>query len=159
MKKLKNIILILAAATLIAPSALATLPAVTAYADDNVKVVDTPDETSGYDVNANAAIAIDANSGKIFYAKNVNQNLGIASETKLLTCYLAYKAVKNGTAKWEDTVEVDSATSKLSLNNDLSNVPLYDDGTTYTLKSLVEAALIASANACASAIEIGRAHV
>lgn len=38
-----------------------------------------------YDAPAKAAIAIDPDSGKILYAKNVDEPLGIASTTKLVT--------------------------------------------------------------------------
>lgn len=92
------------------------------------------------------AIAIDVDSGKIFYEKDSDTVAGIASMTKLVSIYVLLDAVKEGKVKWEDPVAIPDFLIPLSQNWELSNVPLYA-GTTYTVKDLYEASLIASANA------------
>ncbi|MDR0847184.1 MAG: serine hydrolase [Lactobacillales bacterium] len=128
-------------------------PITAAFAADAPKVSPTPTDTSGVDIAASAAIAIDANTGKILYAKNVDEARGIASESKLITAYLVYKAVKEGKISWDDEVSINDATQKLSRNNNLSNVVLYTD-VQYKVSDLLDAALIASANAAAQALAI-----
>src|SRR5699024_12737404 len=51
-------------------------------------------ETLGLHVDA--AILIDAETGKILYAENIDQPLGIASMTKMMTEYLLSKPSKEG---------------------------------------------------------------
>lgn len=100
------------------------------------------------DIDASAAIAIDADSGKIMYAKNADQSLPVASMSKLLTVYLLRQAIKQGKVKWTDTISPSKSMAALSQNRDLSNVPLRTDAK-YTVKELYQATLIYSADAAA----------
>lgn len=59
-----------------------------------------------YDAPAKAAIAIDPDSGKILYAKNADEAARHASTTKLITAYMTLDAIKKGTLKWDDKVEM-----------------------------------------------------
>lgn len=97
------------------------------------------------------AIAVDVDSGKIFYEKDSTQPAGIASMTKLVSVYVLLDAIKEGKVKWEDAVAIPEYLIPLSQNWELSNVPLYAN-TTYTVKDLYEASLIASANAAVIAL-------
>ncbi|WP_125708692.1 serine hydrolase [Lacticaseibacillus porcinae] len=108
--------------------------------------VTTQAATSSVDIDASAALAIEAKTGKVLYAKNTNQTLPIASMTKMLGIYLVREAIQSGQLKWTDTVTPTASIAKLSQNSDLSNVPLQTDGK-YTIKQLYEASLIYSANA------------
>jgi D-alanyl-D-alanine carboxypeptidase (penicillin-binding protein 5/6) len=98
------------------------------------------------DIDASAALAIEAKTGKILYAKNADQALPIASMTKLLGIYLVQQAVAQGRLSWTTTLTPDANLYTLSQNHDLSNVPLRQDGQ-YTVKALYQASLIYSANA------------
>lgn len=104
--------------------------------------------TDSLNVDAKAAIAIDAKSGKVLYSKNANQVLPIASMTKLITVYLLLQAIHNGKVKWTDRVTPDKEIYKISQNNKLTNVPLRQDKS-YTVRQLYQATLIYSANAAA----------
>ena len=97
-------------------------------------------------LNVKAAIAVDADTGKIFYEQNSGEALGIASMTKLVSVYLVLEAVKAGKMAWTDTVPVSDYFINLSQNFALSNVALYA-GVNYTVQDLYQASLIASANA------------
>ncbi|MEY9980404.1 D-alanyl-D-alanine carboxypeptidase family protein [Lysinibacillus sp. RC79] len=102
-------------------------------------------------LHVDAAILIDADSGKILYEQNADTSLGIASMTKMMTEYLLLDAIDAGTVKWDQEYHVTDYTYKMSQNRALSNVPLRRDGT-YKIKELYEAMAIYSANAATVAI-------
>ncbi|MEO4055653.1 D-alanyl-D-alanine carboxypeptidase family protein [Solibacillus sp. CAU 1738] len=102
-------------------------------------------------LTVDAAILIDADSGKILYEQNANTPLGIASMTKMMTEYLLLDAIKAGTITWDQEYHVNEYTYKMSQNRALSNVPLRADGI-YTIRELYEAMAIYSANAATVAI-------
>ncbi|WP_071130380.1 D-alanyl-D-alanine carboxypeptidase family protein [Enterococcus timonensis] len=120
-----------------------------------VSLTATVQPVSADDLNLDvkSAIAIDADSGKIFYEQDADEVLGIASMTKLVSIYVLLDAVAAGTVTWDDPVEIPAYLIPLSQNFDLSNVPLYDH-VTYTVKDLYEASLIASANAAVIALGV-----
>ena len=119
-------------------SMLTLAPATTNASDDLGLTVD-------------AAILIDADTGKILYEQNAETALGIASMTKMMTEYLLLDAIKEGSITWDQQYNVNPHTHKLSHNRLLSNVPLRADGT-YSIKELYEAMAIYSANAATIAI-------
>lgn len=107
---------------------------------------------STLNLNAKAAISVDAKTGKVLYAKNATTALPIASMTKLITVYLLREAIKSGKVKWTDKITPDHEIYKISQDKSLSNVPLRADGS-YSVKELYQATLIYSANA--AAMELG----
>ncbi|QCJ40452.1 D-alanyl-D-alanine carboxypeptidase [Bacillus sp. S3] len=102
-------------------------------------------------VNADGAILVDGETGKVLYEKNADSVLGIASMTKMMTEYLLLEAVKKGKVKWDREYTPSDLVYKISQNRDLSNVPLRADGK-YTVRELYEAMAIYSANAATIAI-------
>lgn len=108
-------------------------------------------ETDLLNLTVDAAIMIDAETGKILYTKNAEQPLAIASMTKMMTEYLLFEAIEDGKITWDQMYSVTDYTYKLSQNRALSNVPLREDGT-YTIRELYEAMAIYSANAATVAI-------
>lgn len=116
-------------------------------------IVTTPIAKAETDLGltVDAAILIDADSGKILYEQNANTSLGIASMTKMMTEFLLLDAIKAGTITWDQEYRVTDYTYKMSQNRALSNVPLRADGT-YTIRELYEAMAIYSANAATAAI-------
>ncbi len=103
------------------------------------------------DIKAEAAILIDANSGKILYQKDPELTLSPASMTKMMSEYLLLEAISKGEVSWDDKVTVSDTIQKLSQNRSLSNVPLRV-GEQYTVKELYEAMAIYSANAATMAL-------
>ncbi|MCA1057295.1 D-alanyl-D-alanine carboxypeptidase [Rossellomorea aquimaris] len=117
-----------------------------------MSMVQKPASAQGdLDVNANAAILVEASTGKILYEKNSETALGIASMTKMMTEYLLLEAVEEGKVKWDQKYTVPTNISKMSHNTSLSNVSLREEGT-YTIRDLYESMAIYSANASAMAI-------
>ncbi|OMP66780.1 serine hydrolase [Domibacillus epiphyticus] len=106
---------------------------------------------AAFEVNASAAILIDAETGQILYEKNSEKQLGVASMSKMMTEYLLLEAVKAGKVSFEDTYQVSDYVYTVSQDRSLSNVPLRA-GETYNIKELYEAMTIYSANAATIAI-------
>ncbi|WP_179396192.1 serine hydrolase [Lacticaseibacillus absianus] len=98
------------------------------------------------DIDAKAALAIEAKTGKVLYAKNADAKLPIASMTKMLSLYLVLEAIHDGKLQWTQKVTPDQAIYTISQDNSLSNVPLRLDGS-YSVEELYEASFIYSANA------------
>lgn len=108
-----------------------------------------PQKTSANEslnILADAAILVDAESGKILYEQNASTPLGVASMTKMMTEYLLFEAIEDGRITWDQEYSVTDFTYQVSQDRALSNVPLRADGT-YTIKELYEALAIYSANA------------
>ena len=97
-------------------------------------------------IMAEAAILVDAESGKILYEKNAGKPLGVASMTKMMTEYLLFEAIEDGRIKWDQEYQVTDYAYQISQDMRLSNVPFRKDGS-YTIKELYEAMAIFSANA------------
>ncbi|MEO1770122.1 serine hydrolase [Candidatus Enterococcus ferrettii] len=104
-----------------------------------------------FTIKAEAAFAIDADSGKIFYDQNGSTPLAIASVTKMITAYLVLDAVKQQRTTWDAQVPISDYAAENSTNPELSNVPLSKDQT-YSVKELYDAAIIESGNAAAIAL-------
>jgi serine-type D-Ala-D-Ala carboxypeptidase (penicillin-binding protein 5/6) len=102
-------------------------------------------------INADAAILVEADTGKIIYEQNADKALGIASMTKMMTEYLLFEAIESGKVEWEQTYTPSEKVYTLSTAPGLSNVPLRPNEQ-YTVKELYEAMVIKSANGAAIAI-------
>lgn len=103
------------------------------------------------DIQAEAAILIDADSGRILYEKNADKKLGIASMTKMMTEYLVLDAIKKKKISWDQEVTISDYAHQVSQNYSLSNVPLLTN-VKYTVKELYEAMAIYSANGATIAL-------
>jgi D-alanyl-D-alanine carboxypeptidase (penicillin-binding protein 5/6) len=102
-------------------------------------------------VNAKAAILVDANSGKILYAKNQDTPLPIASMTKMMMEYIVLEDIKEGKITWDQKTTISPYAFKISQNRGLSNVPLLLGGQ-YTIRDLYEASAIYSADGATIAL-------
>lgn len=117
-------------------------------------IITVPERTSAEDalnVNADAAILVEASTGKILYAKNEDTALGIASMSKMMTEYLMFEAIKNKQISWEQEQTISDYVHQVSVDTNLSNVPL-EAGKKYSIRQLYEAMAIYSANGATIAI-------
>lgn len=96
-------------------------------------------------LEAEAAILVDAKTGKILYQLNPDMTLPPASMTKMMTEYLLLEAIANKKVTWNDEVSISDYVFKISQNTSLSNVPLRKD-VKYTIQELYESMAIYSAN-------------
>lgn len=122
---------------LISMLTISAMPAMTAAASS-----DTSDPLS---LKAEAAILVDAGSGKILYEKNPDELLHPASMTKMMTEYLVLNAIKKGSIKWDQKTSISDYVFKVSHNKTLSNVWLRKDDQ-YTVRELYDSMAIYSAN-------------
>lgn len=106
---------------------------------------------AAFDANAAAAVLVDADTGQILYEKNSNQQLGVASMSKMMTEYLLLEAIKEGKISLDDTYQVSDYVYTVSQDRSLSNVPLRN-GEAYSIEELYQAMTIYSANAATIAI-------
>lgn len=113
------------------------------------------DKKKGFDASAKHAVAVEATTGKILYEKDATTSTGIGSIIKLLTAYMVYKAVDQGDLKWNSKVDISDYPFELTVSAGVSNIPL--DARKYTVKQLLDATLISSANSASIALaeEIG----
>lgn len=98
------------------------------------------------DLEAKSAIAVDAKTGQIIYAKDDKQTYPVASMSKLLTAYILLQAIHKGEITWETKVTPTATEVDISNNTELTNVPL-QEGHSYTIRQLYQAMLVGSANA------------
>lgn len=103
------------------------------------------------DIYADAAILVEASTGKILYAKNEDTALGIASMSKMMTEYLLFEAIKDKKIKWDQEQTISDYVHEVSIDTNLSNAPL-EAGKKYTIRQLYEAMAIYSANGATIAI-------
>lgn len=102
-------------------------------------------------IDASAALVMDAKTGQIIYQKNADKVLPVASITKLLTVAVIENEIKENKLNWNSKVKINKTLAKLSTSSELSNVEL-KKGSSYTVKNLVHASLISSADAATLAL-------
>ena len=56
--------------------------------------------------NAKSAIMIEASTGKVIYEKNIDEQLPMASMTKMMTLLLIMENIENGNLTWDEMVTV-----------------------------------------------------
>ncbi|MGT2800926.1 D-alanyl-D-alanine carboxypeptidase PBP3 [Streptococcus marmotae] len=103
-----------------------------------------------YRTEAKHSIAIEATTGKILYEQDATTPTSIASITNLLTAYLVYEAIEEGKMDMATPVTISDYAYNLTVTSPVTNLPL--DARSYTVKELLEASLIASANSATIAL-------
>lgn len=102
-------------------------------------------------VDAESAIIVDFDSGKILYAKNEDTMIPPASMTKMMTEYLVLEAIADGKISWDTETSISDYAYSISANTSFSGVGLFQNKT-YTVKELYEAMAINSDNATTIAL-------
>ena len=102
-------------------------------------------------LSAEAAILLDADTGKVLYEKNADVVLGVASMSKMMTEYLVLEAINDGKITWDQPVKINEYIYRLSSAPGLSNIGL-TQGEDYTVEELYQAMAIHSGNAATVAL-------
>ncbi|MGB0505584.1 MAG: serine hydrolase [Pikeienuella sp.] len=94
-----------------------------------------------------AALVMDARSGEVLHARSADRRLHPASLTKMMTLYLTFEAIRDGKVRLDQKVKISrhasrQVPSKLGLRQ----------GKTVTIKDLVRATAVKSANDAAVAL-------
>ncbi|MGN4872975.1 D-alanyl-D-alanine carboxypeptidase family protein [Bacillus cereus group sp. MYBK120-1] len=99
------------------------------------------------EINAKAAMIIDASDGDIIYQYNENEAFAPASMSKMMTAYLLLESIHNGKVRWEDPVKM----SAKATQTEGARIPVQVNDT-LTVKDLYHALMIESANNSAVAL-------
>lgn len=97
------------------------------------------------DIEAESAILVDAETGKIIYANNPDMELPPASMTKMMTEYLVQEAIKEGQISWDTTTHISDYAYSISANSTFSGIGLTQDKE-YTVEELYNAMAVFSDN-------------
>lgn len=103
--------------------------------------------TAGLDLNAEAAVLMEAHGGKVLWAKNPDKELPMASVTKIMTLLLAVEAVEQGKASLEERV----VASENAWEMGGSQIYL-EPGEEFSLKEMLIAVAVGSANDASVAV-------
>lgn len=106
---------------------------------------------SSFKTEAESAIIVDFNTGKILYAKNEDEALPPASMTKMMTEYIVLEKIAAGEVDWDTKTEVSDFVYEISANKDFSGIGLRKN-VEYTVKELFDAMVINSDNATSIAL-------
>ncbi len=107
----------------------------------------TKNAAAAASVNKKAAIVVNAETGKVLYAKNADKNLYPASLTKMMTLYLVFDALKKNYANLDDKIKI----SKFAASRAPSKLGV-PAGQSITLETAILALLTKSANDVATAV-------
>ncbi len=88
-----------------------------------------------------AGLLVDANSGRILWAKHSREPQKIASMTKMMTVLLAMEAVKKGVIMEDTSICVSAAASRIG-----GSQVYLKEGEVFTLEELLKSIMIVSAN-------------
>ncbi len=98
-------------------------------------------------VQAKAAELIDANSGQVLFSKNARQKLPMASVTKLMTLYLAVKAIESHQVRLSDWVPADETAYRIK-----GSQIWLEPGERLSVDQMLKAIAVGSANDAAYAL-------
>lgn len=108
------------------------------------------------DIDAKAAIAMDAKTGQILYQKNAQKRYPVASTIKILTLAVIEKDIQAHKLSWDQKVTISHPVAVMANDWRFSNVPL-NEGESYTIKSLVDSMMLVSADGSAEALALADA--
>lgn len=97
--------------------------------------------TPQFQVDAKAAVLIEAETGCIVYSFNENESLPIASITKIMTMLLVMEALDSGKIKPSDTTTISPYATKMG-----GSQVYLKEGETFTIEELLKAVAVHSAN-------------
>ena len=122
------------------------LPTAAPAAVEDVPVVDAAAQPQ-LSLNCRAAILVDQDTGTVLYEKNADEQVPIASITKVMTLLLTFEAIHNGQLTLETTVPV----SEHAYHMGGSQIWL-EPGEQFTLDEMIKAICVSSANDAAVAV-------
>ena len=107
------------------------------FQDDNLNLA----------TNAKSAIMLEASTGKIIYEKNADEQLPMASMTKMMTLLLIMDNIENGNLKWDELVTASEHAASMGGSQIFLEV-----GEQMTVEDLVKGICIGSGNDAAVAM-------
>ena len=77
-----------------------------------------------FNTTAKSAIIVDAETGKILYAKNETEALPPARMVKMMTEYIVLEKIANGELSWDTTTQISDYAYAIAANSSFSGVGL-----------------------------------
>ena len=108
-------------------------------------------KAAAFDIEAESAILVDAETGKILFEKQPDIKLPPASMTKMMTEYLVLEAIQEGQIDWDTTTQISDYAYEVSADTSSSGIGLIQDKE-YTVSELYEAMAVISDNATTIAL-------
>lgn len=102
------------------------------------------------DIAAQNVIAVETSTGKVLYDKNADSKNYIASISKILTIYLVLENIHEGKLSWDTEVSLSDYAYGLVEDPTISNPGMTNH--VYTVRELVNASMVVSANSAAIAL-------
>lgn len=102
------------------------------------------------DIAAQNVIAVETSTGKVLYDKNADSKNYIASISKILTIYLVLENIHEGKLSWDTEVRLSDYAYGLVEDPAISNPGMTNR--VYTVRELVNASMVVSANSAAIAL-------
>lgn len=102
-------------------------------------------------INARAAIMIDATTGQVIYEQNAQKKFPVASISKLLTAVVVEDEVQQKQITGDSKVKISDEVAAISNDSSYSEIGL-QAGESYTVRELLNAALVKSADGAALAL-------
>lgn len=102
-------------------------------------------------IDASAAMMVDASTGQVLYAQNVNKKLPVASISKLLTVAVIHDELKQNAIMANTKVKVSSDIAAIADDPNYSAIGV-QQGASYTVKELLNAAMVKSADGATLAL-------
>lgn len=102
-------------------------------------------------IDASAAIMADASTGQIIYEQNPNKAMPIASITKLLTVLVIEDEIQQKQLSWDTQVKITPEIAAISNDHAYSTIGL-KAGQSYSVRTLINAALVKSADGATVAL-------
>ncbi len=93
------------------------------------------------EINAKAGILMEADTGQILYEKNVDEQLPIASVTKVMTMLLTFEALDDGVINLDDMVTISEEASGMG-----GSQVFLETGEQQSVEALLKSVVIASGN-------------
>lgn len=104
-------------------------------------------------VDARAAIMVDATSGQVIYQQNADERLPVASISKLLTMAVIRDELEDGQISLGTEVKVTPSIWEISNDPNYSGIHL-KGGQSYPVEELIQAAMVKSADGAAMALAL-----
>lgn len=144
MIKLKKLLIILLLCTLI-PIVYGEDLENNTEIEENITTTET--DTLSLAENAKSAIMIEASTGKVIYEKNADEQLAMASMTKMMTLLLIMENIENGNLKWDEMVTASANAASMGGSQIFLEV-----GEQMSVEDLVKGICIGSGNDAAVAM-------
>ncbi|MCI1287561.1 MAG: D-alanyl-D-alanine carboxypeptidase [[Lactobacillus] timonensis] len=104
-------------------------------------------------INSRAAMLVDAETGQVIYQQNADQQLPVASVSKLLTACVIEDEIAANQLQWQQKVKISKAVAAVSSDPNYSAIGL-QAGQSYTVRDLFDAMMVKSADGAALALSM-----